>query len=215
MNNVFATSSSVLSAETLERQSGRKVVLLETGKKKNQNTGVGSSLKTAASVSATPQPPPSPPWQTPLILLDADPWGLNQYLLCEQEIWTTWEWKENKTAVRRSVRYREILPSSCRDACRKAVPPSHGQGEQRGQSHRGPGAGSEGSWVPSSPSLFLQLPGRCSPPARSTNKTPCLEKGDKNTHYKLQKRNQFVWFVLHVTLQVIALVLLVEIKIRA
>lgn len=58
MNNVFATSSSVLSAETLERQSGRKVVLLETGiKKKNQNTGVGSSLKTAASVSATPQPP--------------------------------------------------------------------------------------------------------------------------------------------------------------
>lgn len=57
MNNVFATSSSVLSAETLERQSGRKVVLLETGikkKKKNQNTGVGSSLKTAASVSATP-----------------------------------------------------------------------------------------------------------------------------------------------------------------
>lgn len=89
MNNVFATSSSVLSAETLERQSGRKVVLLETGikkKKKNQNTGVGvgSSLKTAASVSATPQPPPSPPRQTPLILLDADPWGLNQYLLCEQ-----------------------------------------------------------------------------------------------------------------------------------
>lgn len=34
MNNVFATSSSVLSAETLERQSGRKVVLLETGIKK-------------------------------------------------------------------------------------------------------------------------------------------------------------------------------------
>lgn len=83
MNNVFATSSSVLSAETLERQSGRKVVLLETGKK-NQNTGVGSSLKTAASVSATPQPPPSPPQQTPLILLDADPWGLHQYLLCKQ-----------------------------------------------------------------------------------------------------------------------------------
>lgn len=182
MNNVFATSSSVLSAETLERQSGRKVVLLETGKKKIKIPELGAVSKRLLQCLPLLNPPPSPPWQTPLILLDADPWGLNQYLLCEQEIWTTWEWKENKTAVRRSVRYREILPSSCRDAWRKAVPPSRGQGEQRGQSHRGPGAGSEGSWVPSSPSLLLQLQGRCSPPARSTNKTPCLEKGDKNTH---------------------------------
>lgn len=42
MNNVFATSSSVLSAKTLKRQSGRKVKLLETRKKiKIRKPGAG------------------------------------------------------------------------------------------------------------------------------------------------------------------------------
>lgn len=52
MNNVFATSSSVLSAKTLKRQSGRKVKLLGT-RKKNQNTETGSRMLLCPSPGQT------------------------------------------------------------------------------------------------------------------------------------------------------------------